>query len=102
MPAEDAVVEIDKQDLAEMAAVAFRDSVKADIPEKIWVDGYGGVAFLRATWGDGITAKRVDKLQALQQLLAAGYEIEVVAVAYWHDMPWDRIDGMASALQTVR
>lgn len=95
------MVDIDKTELAEMAAVAFRVTSKDDIPDKIWIDGYQGTAFLRATWGDGITAKRVDQLQDLQQLVAAAYLIEVVAVAYWRDMPWSEIDARAAALQAV-
>ena len=102
MPAEDAVVDIDKTELAEMAAVAFRVTAKADIPEKIWIDGYQGTAFLRATWSDGITAKRIDQLQELQRLVAAAYLIEVVAVAYWVDMPWSEVDARAAALQAVQ
>lgn len=95
------MVEIDKQDLAEMAAVAFRTRERDEIPDKIWIDGYGGVAFLRATWSSGITAARIDRLQDLQQLVAAAYRIEVVAVAYWQDMTWQEIDARAAALRDV-
>ena len=91
------MVDIDKAELAEMAAVAFRTRDRDEIPEKIWIDGYGGTAFLRATWSDGITANRVDRLQDLQELVAAAYQIEVVAVAYWQDMPWSEIDARAAA-----
>lgn len=78
------MVDIDKTELAEMAAVAFRVTAKADIPEKIWIDGYQGTAFLRATWSDGITAKRIDQLQNLQQLVAAAIR-QVAGCFRWRD-----------------
>lgn len=93
--------EIDRERLAEMAAVAFHGQDVDDIPEKIWCDSYQGVVFLRATWGSGLTIRRVDMLEDLQQLVAAGYRCQVVAVAYLRDMDWMEIDGLAGALQAV-
>lgn len=96
-------MDIDRQDLAEMAAVAFQPvNGTDDIPEKIWVDAYHEVAYVRAAWAGGINADRIDRLQILQRLLAKSYDLEVVAVAYWQDMPWSEIDARAAALREVQ
>lgn len=93
--------EIDRQKLADLAGIAFRGVESADIPEKIWVDGYQDTAFVRAAWASGITARRIDRLQDLQLLLADEYGLDFVAVAYWQDMGWDEIDTRAAALKAV-
>jgi hypothetical protein len=95
------MIDIDRQDLAEMAAVAFRGDDHADIPEKLWCDQYGGTVFVRAAWANGITAQRAGHLEDLRDLVAHAYQVEAVAVAYWLDMPWDEIDAHAKALQAV-
>jgi hypothetical protein len=95
-------MEIDRKELAEMAAVAFQGDDVADVPEKLWCDKYAGVIFVRASWGDGITAHRTSCLEDLRDLVAAAYRAEAVAVAYWRDMEWETIDGLASRLQEVR
>jgi hypothetical protein len=96
------MIEIDRQDLAEMAAVAFRGDDRDDIPEKLWVDQYGETVFVRAAWSSGITARRTTHLEELRDLVAAAYRVEAVAVAYWQDLEWDEIDAHAHALQGVR
>ena len=95
-------MEIDRKELAEMAAVAFQGDDVSDVPEKIWCDTYGGVVFVRASWGDGINAHRTNCLEDLRDLVAAAYKVEAVAVAYWRDMEWSEIDAMARDLQGVR
>lgn len=97
-----AAMDIDRHDLAELAAMAFGGDDKSDIPEKIWVDSYGGVMFVRSTWADGLTAGRTEHLERLRDLLAIEYAVEVVAVAYERDLGWDEIDARARALQGVQ
>lgn len=99
--AAEAAVEIDKGTLAELAAIAFQTSDQSEIPDKIWIDSYGGVAYLRAAWSTGLTVPRIDMLQDLRHLVAEAYQIEVVAVAYERDMTWPEIDARAAALQAV-
>ena len=94
-------MDIDRQELAELAAAAFRGSQKQDVPEKLWVDSYGGVLFIRAAWGDGLTAGRTEALEYLRDLLAQEYVVEVVAVAYERDLDWSEIDRRSQALQGV-
>ena len=95
-------MEIDRQELAEMAAVAFQGDDIDDVPDKIWCDIYEGTVFVRASWGNGITAHRTSCLEDLRDLVAAAYRTEAVAVAYWRDMDWETIDGLAGRLQEVR
>lgn len=96
------MIEIDRQDLAELAAVAFQGDDKADIPEKIWLDQFGGTVFVRATWENGLTSRRTGHLEYLRDLVAQTYQVDAVAVAYWNDMAWPDIDLIAAALQHVR
>jgi len=95
-------MEIDRKELAEMAAIAFQGDGLSDVPEKIWCDEYGGTLFVRASWADGITAHRTNCLEDLRDLVAAAYRVEAVAVAYWRDMDWTEIDDMARVLQGVQ
>jgi hypothetical protein len=96
------MIEIDRQDLAELAAVAFKGDDHDDIPEKLWCDQYGDTVFVRATWESGLTRIRTGHLEYLRDLVAETYKVDAVAVAYWRDMPWDAIDAQAYALQAVR
>jgi len=93
--------DIDRQQLAEMAAVAFRGDDRDDIPEKIWTNFALDTVFVRATWNDGITARRAGQLEDLADLVHASYRVPTVAVAYGRDMTWERIDALARALTTV-
>jgi hypothetical protein len=95
-------MEIDRETLAKLAAVAFHGDELADIPEKIWVDCYEGVAFVRASWATGLTAHRTNCLEELRDMVALAYQVDAVAVAYWRDLPWDQINQMAQELQGVR
>lgn len=94
--------QISADELAEMSAVAFYSPGRTDVPDKIWVDNYGGVSFIRAAWGSGITADRIAKLEALQGMLGKRYRGRFVAVAYWSDPTWEEIDAWAAALQLVK
>ena len=97
-----AMLTIERNDLAELAAVAFHGDGVDDIPEKIWCDAYENVVFVRATWASGLTARRTDHLELLRDLVADTYRVEASAVAYWHDMTWEQIDALAAVLQLVR
>jgi hypothetical protein len=96
------MIDIDRQDLAEMAAVAFRGDDYQDIPEKLWADQYGGTIFVRAAWANGLTARRTGHLEDLRDLVAETYRVPAVAVAYWNDLEWSEIDAHAHALQGVQ
>jgi len=93
---------ITAEDLAEMSAVAFYTPSKTDVPDKIWIDFYQGVNFIRAAWASGITAERIAKLEALQGMLAKRYRGRFVAVAYWTEPSWEDVDAHAAALQAVK
>lgn len=94
--------DIDRQQLAEMAAVAFKGDSREDIPEKIWTTWALDTLFVRATWADGITARRAGQLEDLAVLIHQAYRVPVVAVAYSRDMDWDAVDALAHALLAVR
>jgi len=94
--------EIDRQRLSYLAGIAFQGLGAVDVPEKIWVDSYDDTLFVRAAWADGITPRRIDRLEDLKLLLADEYEVEVVAVAYMADMPWPDIEARSVALKAVR
>lgn len=93
---------IDRQQLAEMAAVAFRGDDRDDIPEKIWTTLALDTIYVRACWGDGITARRAGQLEDLAELVHASYGVPVVAVAYGRDMAWSTIDALAVAMSQVQ
>lgn len=96
------MTQIDRQQLAEMAAVAFQTDDAAEIPEKIWTTFALDTVFVRATWLDGITARRAGRLEDLAELVHHAYRVRTVAVAYSRDMPWPDIDALAQALAEVR
>ena len=98
---EAAVIDIDRQQLAEMAAVAFQTDDRAEIPEKIWTTYALGTVFVRATWADGITALRAGRLEDLAELVHTAYRVPTVAVAYSRDMDWQAIDDLARALAAL-
>lgn len=85
-----------------MAAAAFRTDDAGEIPEKLWTTFALGVLFVRATWPDGITARRAGALEDLAELCHHAYRVPTVAVAYGRDMDWPTIDGLARALADVR
>lgn len=94
--------DIDRRELAEMAAVAFRGDESADIPEKIWTTFALDTLYVRATWGDGLSAKRTGQLEELAMLVQHAYRVPVVAVAYSRDLDWSEVDALAQALAEVR
>lgn len=93
---------VDRQQLAEMAAVAFQTDDRDEIPEKIWTTYALDTLFVRATWNGGITATRAGRLEDLAAMVLAAYRVPTVAVAYGRDMDWERIDALAQALADVQ
>lgn len=92
-------VVITAEQLAEVAAVCF---LRADVPDKIWANGYGGTNFIRATWADGITARRANSLERMKEILEEAYPALWVAVGYEKDFSWKTVDKMAAALSAVK
>ncbi len=95
-------ITITTDELAQYSAAAFSTPGGRDIPEKIWCDQFGGVPFIRAAWADGITPNRIGQLEELKTALEQNYQVEWVAVAYFADMSWRKIDRLAARLQAVR
>lgn len=95
----DGEVVITAAELAEVAAVCF---VRADVPEKIWANGYQNTNYIRATWADGITARRANSLEQMRDVLEETYGAQWVAVGYQTDFEWATIDEMAAALSAMK
>lgn len=95
------VTMVTQKQLANMAAAAFAP-YRDDVPDKVWLSVYEGQPFVRCTWANGLTCRRIERLEILQAALSETYGIKFTAVAYWHDYSWADVDRLEDRLQRVR
>lgn len=99
----DEAIPVSMEQLAEAAGRFFRGADVEDIPAKLWLDCYlhGAQIYLRATFDARFSDASICRLGALAISLGETHGIEIVAVAYPHDVDWSEIEERSRDLQRI-
>lgn len=95
---------VTKKQLAELAGAVWHGQAEADVPEKLWIDGYdaGEQLYLRAIFSPAASVGSLALLVALARTIDETYGTELVCCMYIEDVDWSVIDERNRLLNLVR